>query len=74
MAPQLCFFGDIHSNPWNNYRVYGTVGLLLLTLVVAVGVKFVAYFAPVALVSVIFTIICCFIGAFQANSKTRDIW
>ena len=74
MAPQLCFFGDIHEDPWNNYRVYGTIALLLLTLLVGVGVKFVAYFAPIALISVMFTILCCFIGAFQANEKTRDLW
>ena len=74
MAPGLCFFGDIHENPWNNYRIYGTLALLLLTLVVAVGVQFVAYFAPFALLCVIFTIVCIFIGAFEANDKTRDIW
>jgi potassium/chloride transporter 4/5/6 len=74
MAPSLAMFGDIHHNPWNNFRLYGTIGIILLTLVVAVGVKFVAYFAPLTLLCVIISVLCCFIGAFQANEKTRDVW
>lgn len=74
MAPQLAYFGDIHHDPWNNFRLYGTIGIIILTITVAVGVKFVAYFAPVALVSVIVAILCCFIGGFQATENTRDVW
>ena len=74
MAPQLIIFGDIHHDPWNNFRVYGTVLIIILTFIVAVGVKFVQYFAPFSLICVIISILCIFIGAFQANSSTRDVW
>jgi len=73
MAPQLAFFGDIHHNPWNNFRVYGTVVIVLLTIVVAVGVKFVQLFAPFSLACVIVSILSIFIGSFQANADNRDV-
>ena len=73
MAPELTFFGDIHHDPWNNFRVYGTVLVVFLTIVVAVGVKFVQYFAPFSLACVIISILSIFIGAFEASSSTRDI-
>ena len=72
MAPQLAYFGDIHHNPWNNFRVYGTVVVILLTLVVAVGVKFVQLFAPFSLACVVISIVSIFIGSFQANAGNRD--
>ena len=74
MAPSLAFFGDIHRDPFNNFRVYGTAVLLLLTLIVAIGVKFVAFFAPISLACVIISILSIFVGAFQANESTRDVW
>lgn len=37
----------------NNYRVYGTIILLLLFAVVALGVRFVQFFAPVILIYLI---------------------
>ena len=74
MAPSLCYFGDIHTNPWNNFRIYGTCLVIFLTLMVGVGVKFVAYFAPVALICVMISIGCVFVGGFEANDSTRDVW
>lgn len=73
MAPQLAYFGDIHHNPDNNMRVYGTATLLILTILVAVGVRFVQMFAPISLACVIISIVCVYIGAFQANANTRDV-
>lgn len=55
MAPQLSIFGDttIPENMYNNYRVYGSVLLAIIGMVVYVGVKFVNKFAAVALACVI---------------------
>lgn len=72
MAPSMAQFGDIHLNPWNNFRVYGTCLVVLLTLIVAVGVKFVQYFAPISLACVIISISSITIGAFEANAATRQ--
>ncbi|VDI47647.1 solute carrier family 12 (potassium/chloride transporter), member 4/5/6, partial [Mytilus galloprovincialis] len=43
MAPQISLFGDvtIEANALSNYRVYGTMILLLLSVIVFIGVKFV---------------------------------
>ena len=76
MAPELAYFGDIHTNPWNNYRVYGTIAVILETIVVMVGVKFVQLFAPFSLVCVIVSIIAIYIGSFLAGATdhAQDIW
>ena len=71
MAPGISIF---HSNHWNDYRLYGTIGLIGLTLIVAVGVRFVQMFAPISLVCVIVSFLAVIIGAFQANEHTRDVW
>ena len=45
IAPQAALFGEIQGNPeilYNNLRVYGTILLLLMSVVVFVGVKFVS--------------------------------
>ena len=45
IAPQAALFGEIQGNPnvlYNNMRVYGTILLLLMSVVVFVGVKFVS--------------------------------
>uniref|UniRef100_X1Z3Q1 Amino acid permease/ SLC12A domain-containing protein n=1 Tax=Capitella teleta TaxID=283909 RepID=X1Z3Q1_CAPTE len=73
IAPSLAMFGDIHTNPWNNFRLYGTIAVILLTFVVAVGVRFVQMLAPFSLACVIISVLCIFIGAFQANAETRDV-
>ena len=73
IAPSLAYFGDIHHDPWNNFRLYGTVMVIVLSIIVAVGVKFVAVFAPFSLACVIISIICVFIGSFEASASTRDV-
>lgn len=45
IVPQASLFGDVNGNPdrlFNNIRVYGTILLLLLSLIVFVGVKIVS--------------------------------
>ena len=44
IVPQISLFGDVSGNPealFNNIRVYGTILLLLMALIVFVGVKIV---------------------------------
>ena len=70
----MAYFGDIHLDPWNNYRVYGTVFLIGLTLIVAVGVKFVALFAPISLACVIISILSIVVGAALATPESKNVW
>lgn len=67
MAPSLSIFGDFTKDAsamYNNFRVYGTVLLVVMGLIVFVGVKFVNKFAAVALACVIFSIIAVYAGIF----------
>ncbi|KAK6732608.1 hypothetical protein RB195_016771 [Necator americanus] len=50
---------------YNNYRIYGTVFLLLQVLIVAMGVKFVQLLAPVSLMCVLLAILACFAGGVE---------
>ncbi|KAK3605706.1 hypothetical protein CHS0354_013502 [Potamilus streckersoni] len=69
IAPQLSIFGDVSnaSNLNNNYRVYGTVLLILLAIIVFIGVAFVSKFAALSLACVLLSIFCIYIGIFAAN-------
>ncbi|KAM3727298.1 Potassium/chloride cotransporter [Dirofilaria immitis] len=51
----------------NNYRAYGTIILLLLFAVVALGVRFVQFFAPISLVCVLISIIAIFAGVIEKS-------
>lgn len=67
MAPSLSIFGDFTKDAnimYNNFRVYGTILLLIMGMIVFVGVKFVNKFATVALACVIFSIIAVYVGLF----------
>jgi potassium/chloride transporter 4/5/6 len=69
IAPTLSIFGDvtIESNAFNAYRIYGTVILLLLSIIVFIGVRFVSKFAAFSLACVILSILCIYIGIFAAT-------
>jgi len=66
MAPGISLFGSIKipENMYNNYRVYGTVLLLIIGTIVYVGVGFVNKFASVALGCVLLSILAVYIGIF----------
>jgi len=49
---------------YNNFRVYGTVLLMIMGTIVFVGVKFVNKFATVALACVILSIVAVYVGLF----------
>ncbi|XP_017839242.1 solute carrier family 12 member 4 isoform X2 [Drosophila busckii] len=68
MAPWLSIFGDFTKDVdamYNNFRVYGTMLLCVMGLIVFLGVKFVNKFATVALACVIFSIIAVYVGIFD---------
>jgi len=69
IAPVMSIFGPLNNptNAYNNYRVYGTILCFLMFVCVFIGVKFVSKFSPVALLCVIFSIACVYIGIFVAN-------
>ncbi|XP_011874240.1 PREDICTED: solute carrier family 12 member 7 isoform X1 [Vollenhovia emeryi] len=67
MAPGLSIFGDFTKDAnimYNNFRVYGTILLIIMGTIVFVGVKFVNKFATVALACVILSIIAVYVGLF----------
>ncbi|XP_017013582.1 solute carrier family 12 member 6 isoform X2 [Drosophila takahashii] len=68
MAPWASIFGDFTKDAdamYNNFRVYGTLLLIVMGLIVFVGVKFVNKFATVALACVILSIIAVYVGIFD---------
>ncbi|VDK84015.1 unnamed protein product [Onchocerca ochengi] len=62
---------DVHSDTglWemmsHNYRIYGSILLLLEVIIVAMGVRFVQLLAPVSLLGVIVSILACFAGGIE---------
>ena len=67
MAPVLSIFGDFTKDTsimYNNFRVYGTILLLLMASIVFIGVKFVNKFASVALACVLLSILAIYVGIF----------
>lgn len=77
MAPSISLFGDFTKDPeamYNNFRVYGTGLLLIMSMVVFVGVKFVNKFATVALACVLLSITAVYVGIFvnfNGNDKLQ---
>ncbi|XP_049826721.1 solute carrier family 12 member 4 isoform X2 [Aethina tumida] len=67
MAPNLSLFGNIEEDEeakFNNFRVYGTMLLVVMGIIVYIGVTFVNKFATVALACVIFSIVAVYVGIF----------
>ena len=63
MAPQVDMFGDVT----NSFRLYGTVVLIILSVIVFIGVAFVSKFAAISLICVIISIFCIYIGIFVSS-------
>ncbi|ESO89778.1 hypothetical protein LOTGIDRAFT_124442 [Lottia gigantea] len=70
MAPMMSLFGDttVLANQHNNFRVYGSILLFLLGVVVFVGVKFVSKVSTLTLCCVIISIVSIFLGFFTSNT------
>ncbi|CAI4230824.1 unnamed protein product [Auanema sp. JU1783] len=72
IAPDMAIGGkealhntDPFGSLYNNYRIYGTLFLILQVLIVAMGVKFVQLMAPVSLACVIVALLACFAGGVE---------
>ncbi|XP_037817276.1 solute carrier family 12 member 6 isoform X7 [Lucilia sericata] len=77
MAPWASIFGDFTKDAeamYNNFRVYGTILLVFMGLIVFLGVKFVNKFAAVALACVIFSIIAVYVGIFDNINGNEKLY
>ena len=76
MVPTMSLFGDVRSGGGaqspimlNNMRVYGSILLALLSLVVFVGVKYVNKCASIFLACVLLSIVAIYVGFFSAQAR-----
>ncbi|KRZ03365.1 Solute carrier family 12 member 5, partial [Trichinella zimbabwensis] len=78
LAPSLPRFGSATEfneiDMFNNFRVYATALLLIEFCIVALGVKFVQFFAPISLACVAISIFSVYIGAFLSNAESSPHW
>lgn len=76
LAPSWGLFGDFQrdvSIMYNNIRVYGTLLLLLVGLLVWIGVRFVSKLAPVALFCVLLSIFSIYTGILVNFNGRQDL-
>lgn len=57
------------SDAFNNYRIYGTLLLVVLFVCVFIGVRFVSIIAAISLSCVLLSILCVFIGVFVSSPQ-----
>ena len=75
MAPSMSLFGDVldggaqSSAMLNNMRVYGTILLIFLGLLVFVGVKYVNKCASVFLACVLLSVLAIYVGFFSVHAR-----
>lgn len=67
ISPEIALFGDFEADKsilYHNIRVYGTIFLIIIGILVFIGVRFVSKFAPVALFCVLVSILSVYLGIF----------
>lgn len=67
ISPSIALFGDFEADKdilYHNIRVYGTIFLIIIGILVFIGVKFVSKFAPIALICVLISIFSIYLGIF----------
>ncbi|XP_017482025.1 PREDICTED: solute carrier family 12 member 5-like [Rhagoletis zephyria] len=67
ISPEIALFGDFEADKdilYHNIRVYGTIFLIIIGILVFIGVKFVSKFAPIALICVLISIFSIYLGIF----------
>lgn len=67
ISPEIALFGDFEADKdilYHNIRVYGTLFLIVIGILVFIGVRFVSKFAPVALFCVLVSILSIYLGIF----------
>jgi hypothetical protein len=75
MAPQLTIIGDIEnqSDAFHNFRIYGTLFLIIIGCCVCVGIKFVSKLAPVSLIAVLVSVVCIYAGVIKSAFSPPDL-
>lgn len=76
LAPSWGLFGDFQRDVaimYHNIRVYGTLLLIIVGLMVWIGVRFVSKLAPVALFCVLFSIFSIYAGIFINYNGRPDL-
>ena len=71
IAPAMSLFGEVRGNPsvlYNNMRVYGTLLLIMLSLIVLIGVRYVNYFATCALICVLVAVVSIYAGILSSRT------
>jgi solute carrier family 12 (potassium/chloride transporter), member 4/6 len=75
LFPQLTIIGDIEvqADAFNNFRIYGTIFLIIIGLCVFIGIKFVSKLAPFSLIAVLFSVICIYAGVIVSAFDPPDL-
>lgn len=76
LCPSWGLFGDFQRDVnimYHNIRVYGTLLLIIVGLMVWIGVRFVSKLAPVALFCVLFSIFSIYAGIFINYNGRSDL-
>lgn len=68
MCPQFTLIGNIEvqEDAFHNFRIYGTLLLIIIGLCVFVGIKFVSKLAPVSLIAVLLSVACIYAGVIKS--------
>lgn len=75
MCPQCTLIGDIEvqSDAFHNFRIYGSIFLVVIGLCVFVGIKFVSKLAPVSLIAVLVSVVCIYAGVVKSAFAPPDL-
>ena len=67
--------GDIENvdDAFHNFRIYGTIILVLIGLIVFIGIKFVSKLAPISLVAVLVSVVCIYGGIVKSAFYPPDM-
>lgn len=68
ICPQCTLIGNIEnqSDAFQNFRIYGTLFLIIIGLCVFIGIKFVSKLAPISLIAVILSVVCIYAGVIKS--------
>ena len=75
MCPQCTLIGDIEipSDAYHNFRIYGSIFLIFIGLMVFIGIKFVSKLASVSLVAVLVSVLSIYIGGIKSTFAPPDL-
>ena len=75
MCPQCTIIGDIEvqSDAFHNFRIYGTILLIIIGCIVSIGIKFVSKLAPVSLIAVLVSVVCIYAGIVKSAFAPPDL-